>query len=147
TTAPPPAQACATRAALKLVRKEGWRREQLQQLVERFRAGAQQLGLRLLDSPTPIQALLTGDAAAALRWSQSLRDQGILISAIRAPTVPPGSERLRITFSANHTEVQVDRLLGALEQASVTEGAVLNNNHRNINRQFPLPSGEGQGEG
>ncbi|MGB5605366.1 MAG: 8-amino-7-oxononanoate synthase [Gammaproteobacteria bacterium] len=144
TTAPPPAQACATRAALKLVRKEGWRREQLQQLVERFRAGAQQLGLRLLDSPTPIQALLTGDAAAALRWSQSLRDQGILISAIRAPTVPPGSDRLRITFSANHTEVQVDRLLGALEQASVTEGAVLNNNHRNINRQFPLPSGEGQ---
>jgi 8-amino-7-oxononanoate synthase len=116
TTAPPPALATATRAALRLVREEDWRRDRLQALVRRFRAGAAQLGLKPADSSTPIQPLIIGEAAAALRWSEALRARGILISAIRPPTVPPGSARLRITFSATHTEPQVDRLLDALEQ-------------------------------
>jgi 8-amino-7-oxononanoate synthase len=116
TTAPPPAVAEATCAALRLVREQDWRREQLQALVRRFREGAAQLGLELTDSPTPIQPLMVGEAAAALRLSEALRTRGILISAIRPPTVPPGSARLRITFSAAHSEVQVDRLLDALEQ-------------------------------
>ena len=116
TTAPPPAAAAATRAALRLVREQDWRREQLQALVRRFREGAAQLGLELADSPTPIQPLIVGEATAALHLGETLRARGILIGAIRPPTVPPGSARLRITFSAAHSAAQVDRLLDALEQ-------------------------------
>jgi 8-amino-7-oxononanoate synthase len=116
TTAPPPSVAEATRAALRLVRQEGWRRDHLRALVRRFRDGAVRLGLAMADSITPIQPLIVGEAAAALRWSMALRTHGILISAIRPPTVPPGSARLRITFSAAHTEAQVDQLLATLEK-------------------------------
>jgi len=116
TTAPPPALAAATRVALRLVRQQDWRRHQLQLLVRRFREGVAQLGLKLTDSPTPIQPLIVGEASAALRLSEALRARGILISAIRPPTVPSGSARLRITFSAAHSEAQVDRLLDALEE-------------------------------
>jgi len=121
TTAPPPAVAVATRAALKLVREEEWRRERLQELVQRFRAGAAQLGLRLFDSDTPIQPLIVGDAGTALQYSEALRGQGILVTAIRPPTVPDNSARLRITFSATHTEAHVDRLLDALGKIFATE--------------------------
>ena len=116
TTAPPPALASATRTALRLVREEDWRREHLQRLIRRFRSGARQLGLALCASETPIQPLLVGAAAAALRLSEALRERGILITAIRPPTVAQDASRLRITFSAAHSEQQVDRLLGALEQ-------------------------------
>jgi 8-amino-7-oxononanoate synthase len=116
TTAPPPAVAVATLAALRLVESQDWRREHLQALVQRFRAGAAQLGLQLYDSATPIQPVLAGTPQAALYWSRALREAGILITAIRPPTVPQGTSRLRITFSAGHSEAQVDRLLDALEQ-------------------------------
>ncbi|MCG6899675.1 MAG: 8-amino-7-oxononanoate synthase [Gammaproteobacteria bacterium] len=119
TTAPPPAVACATRAALQRVREDDWRREHLQALIKRFRTGAMQLGLALCDSQTPIQPLLVGTAGQALKFSLALREQGILITAIRPPTVAEGSSRLRITFSAMHSEVQVDRLLAALERAGM----------------------------
>jgi 8-amino-7-oxononanoate synthase len=119
TTAPPPAVACATRAALQRVREDDWRREHLQALIKRFRSGAMQLGLALCDSQTPIQPLLVGTAGQALKFSLALREQGILITAIRPPTVAEGSSRLRITFSAMHSEVQVDRLLAALERAGM----------------------------
>ncbi len=115
TTALPPAVAAATRASLKLVQEEGWRREKLQSLISRFRTGAAQLGYTLMDSATPIQPLLVGTSEKALTMSQSLLEHDILISAIRPPTVPEGSARLRITFSAEHSEQQVDRLLLALE--------------------------------
>jgi len=123
TTAAPPAVAAATRVALQLVRDGGWRRARLAQLVRRFRAGAAQLGLQLSDSETPIQPLLVGDAATALRLSAALRAQGILVTPIRPPTVPAGSARLRITFSAAHSEAQVDRLLEVLEHVVATGGA------------------------
>ncbi len=116
TTATPPAIAEATRASLQLVQNEGWRREKLQQLIRRFRSGAEQLGLTLMDSPTPIQPLLIGDAGRAVQLSEALLDHGILISAIRPPTVPEGTARLRITLSAAHTEEQIDRLLSVLEE-------------------------------
>jgi 8-amino-7-oxononanoate synthase len=116
TTATPPAAAAATRAALQLVQKQDWRRDQLQTLVRRFREGAAQLGLELADSPTPIQPLIVGEAVAALHLTEALRARGILTVAIRPPTVPPGSARLRITFSAAHSVAQVDRLLDALEK-------------------------------
>jgi 8-amino-7-oxononanoate synthase len=114
TTALPPAVAAATRAALALVRDEPWRRERVAAHVARFRAGARALGLPLLDSATPIQPVILGDPAAALAASAALLERGILVSAIRPPTVPPGTSRLRITLSAAHDEADVDRLLDAL---------------------------------
>ena len=116
TTAMPPAVAEATRASLRLVQGEGWRREKLHSLIARFREGAGQLGLKLMDSITPIQPLQVGDAHEAVRLSEALLERGILISAIRPPTVPEGTARLRITLSAAHSEEQVDRLLAALEE-------------------------------
>ncbi len=117
TTATPPALACATLAALHRVRADDWRRDRLAALVQQFRQGAAQLGLRIADSETPIQPLLVGDSADALRLGARLREQGILVTAIRPPTVAEGSARLRITFSATHDEQQVDRLLSALSMA------------------------------
>ena len=125
TTAPPPAVAVATSAALRRVMADDWRRKHLQDLVARFRAGAAQLGLGLCDSPTPIQPLITGDAGRAMRLSKALCEEGILITAIRPPTVAEGTARLRITFSAAHTEAQVDLLLDALEKVIATECAEL----------------------
>lgn len=114
TTALPPALAEATRASLRLVQSENWRREKLRALVTRFREGAEQLGINLLATETPIQPLLLGEAATAVQVSQRLRDSGYLVSAIRPPTVPAGSARLRITLCADHSETQVDGLLEAL---------------------------------
>jgi 8-amino-7-oxononanoate synthase len=114
TTANPAALAEAARAALKLVETETWRRDHLNSLISRFRSGAAQLGLRLMDSITPIQPLLVGEAEDALALSSKLKEQGVLVAAIRPPTVPTGSARLRITLTAAHTEAQVDRLLAAL---------------------------------
>jgi len=117
TTALPAAVAEATRASLRVLQSESWRREQLQNLIRRFRKGAQQQGLQLMDSFTAIQPVLIGESGQALVASQRLLEQGFWVSAIRPPTVPPGSARLRITFSANHTEQQVDALLDALAKA------------------------------
>jgi 8-amino-7-oxononanoate synthase len=114
TTATPPVLAEAARAALRLVKTETWRREKLQTLIQRFRDGAQQLGLPLMRSHTAIQPLLVGDAAQALILSERLRALGLLVIAIRPPTVPARSARLRITLTAGHEEQQVDRLLEGL---------------------------------
>jgi 8-amino-7-oxononanoate synthase len=114
TTAMPPAVAAATRASLRLIQSEHWRREQLHKLIAHFRAGAQALNLQLMDSFSPIQPIVIGDEAKALLISQKLAERGILIIAIRPPTVPVGSSRLRITFSAEHSIEQVDQLLLAL---------------------------------
>lgn len=114
TTAPPAALAVATRASLALARREGWRRERLRTLVERFRRGATELGFRLDPSTTPIQPLIAGTAARALAWSRHLEEQGILVAAIRPPTVPEGSARLRLTLTAAHSDAHLARLLDAL---------------------------------
>ncbi|MBS1235543.1 MAG: 8-amino-7-oxononanoate synthase, partial [Proteobacteria bacterium] len=114
TTALPPAVAEATRASLRIVQEEGWRRDALNARIAQFRAGAAQLGLTLLDSSTPIQALILGEAQAAVVASDALRARGILVAAIRPPTVPAGSARLRITFSALHSTQHIERLLEAL---------------------------------
>ena len=114
TTAMPPALAVAAAESLRIVREEPWRRAHLQELIERFRAGANALGLQLLPSQTAIQPLLLGDAATALRWSEQLLARGLLVPAIRPPTVPRGQSRLRVTLSAAHTVAEVERLLQAL---------------------------------
>ena len=114
TTAMPPAMAAAALAGLQLLQRESWRQAQLQKLISTFKAGALQLGLPLLPSDTPIQPLLVGSAKTAITISNALQRQGILVAAIRPPTVPKGSARLRISLSAAHTLAQVDRLLSAL---------------------------------
>ncbi|MFK0311936.1 8-amino-7-oxononanoate synthase [Pseudomonas sp. NPDC090233] len=116
TTSQPPALACATLKSLELLRRETWRREHLAALIRQFRQGAEQIGLQLVDSPTPIQPILIGDSAQALRLSQMLRARGLLVTAIRPPTVPAGSARLRVTLSAAHSEAQVQLLLNALAE-------------------------------
>ena len=118
TTAMPPAVAHATLESLRIVRAEGWRREKLAALIKQFRSGVEELGLDLMPSDTAIQPILIGEADSAMRLSQSLEQQGIFVGAIRPPTVPAGSARLRVTLSAAHTEEQVNRLLAALEHAS-----------------------------
>lgn len=116
TTAQPPAIAAASLASLKLVQAESWRREHLKELIQMFRHGAAQLGLALMPSSTAIQPILVGENAKAVAISQQLEQMGILITAIRPPTVPPNTARLRITLSAAHTQQQIERLLAALNQ-------------------------------
>ena len=115
TTSQPPALACATLKSLELLRTEHWRREHLNTLINQFRRGAKQIGLQLMDSFTPIQPILMGDSARALRLSQRLRERGLLVTAIRPPTVPAGGARLRVTLSAAHTQAQVQLLLSVLD--------------------------------
>ena len=116
TTALPPAMAEATRTSLSLLRAADDRREKLTALIQQFRNGAEQLGLALMESQTPIQPLLIGGSQQAMTFSETLLSQhNILVSAIRPPTVPDGSARLRVTLCANHTEQQVNQLLAALD--------------------------------
>lgn len=117
TTALPPGQAAAMRAALRVVREEPILRETLHARIAQFRAGAQRLRLPLMCSSSAIQPLLVGDEARAMRTSALLREQGIWVSAIRTPTVAAGQARLRVTLSATHSEQQVSALLAALESA------------------------------
>jgi 8-amino-7-oxononanoate synthase len=115
TTAMPPALAAATLAAVDVARRESWRRDHLRALIARFRDGAARLGMRLGDSSTPIQPLLLGGAERAVALAAELEADGLLAVAIRPPTVPPGQSRLRITLTAAHADIDVDRLLQALE--------------------------------
>lgn len=120
TTALPPSVAAATRVSLRLLREESWRRERLASLITDFRDGAHALGLRLMPSETAIQPLIVGDEARALTLAEQLAERGLLVVAIRPPTVPAGSARLRITLSAEHSREQIAQLLEAL--ADLTQG-------------------------
>jgi 8-amino-7-oxononanoate synthase len=114
TTALPPAIAAGLRAALRISQQESWRREHLTQLITRFRMGALALDLPLLPSTTPIQPIVLGDTQRCLDASRALAERGFLVAAIRRPTVPMGTERLRVTLSAAHQQSDVDALLEAL---------------------------------
>ena len=118
TTALPQPVAAATRKALDIAQRESWRRERLSALTARFRIAAEQLGITLMGtSPlTPIQPVIIGGAEAALSAQQQLLSAGYCVVAIRPPTVPQGSSRLRITLSAAHSESQVDGLVDALSR-------------------------------
>ena len=116
TTALPAAVASATRAALRLIDDEAWRRERLFENIARFRAAAHAAGIALTASTTPIQPLVLGSAASALAASDALWERGIWVTAIRPPTVPEGTARLRITLSAVHEDAQIDVLVEALAQ-------------------------------
>ncbi|MFO8004453.1 8-amino-7-oxononanoate synthase [Thioalkalivibrio sp.] len=116
TTAMPAALAAATRVSLDIARREGWRREHLRALIKRLQQGFLQLGLPVPASPTPIQPLILGSSRVASATAAALFEAGVLVPAIRPPTVPEGTARLRITLSARHSEAHVDRLLETLER-------------------------------
>ncbi|MFT6051690.1 MAG: 8-amino-7-oxononanoate synthase [Halioglobus sp.] len=117
TTALPPAVAAASLTSLQLLRgDESWRRQHLADLIARFRRGAEQLDLPLMPSSSAIQPLCVGRAQTALQLSEQLRQRGLMIGAIRPPTVAPGTSRLRITLTAGHSVEQVDVLLEQLAQ-------------------------------
>ena len=117
TTAMPSAMAVATKKSLRIVQQEEWRRERIRKLVTRFRAGASELGFAILPSESPIQPLVVGDPVAAVEMSKKLEENRCLCTAIRPPTVPVGTSRLRITFTAAHELQDVDDLLDALSLA------------------------------
>lgn len=114
TTAMPAALASATRASLKIVKEEHWRREKLQQLIGLLKAGATECGISMMPSDTPIQPVLVGSNQAAIAASKKLWSKGIYVSPIRPPTVPDGTARLRITLSASHEENDIEQLLECL---------------------------------
>jgi 8-amino-7-oxononanoate synthase len=117
TTAMPPALASATRVAVKHARRDHWRREKLQMLIDRFRLGAQRAGLHLMASESPIQPVLCGGDNTALALSAALDSAGYLVPAIRPPTVPDGKARLRVTLSALHSPQDVDGLVSTLARS------------------------------
>ena len=114
TTALPPAIAAATRTALRVLQDEPQRRECVLEHARMFAAAMRDLGLNLLPSVSPIQPLVLGRETAALDASRALLEQGLWVPAIRPPTVPAGSSRLRVTFSASHTQTDVEQLVDAL---------------------------------
>ncbi|HEY1846565.1 MAG TPA: 8-amino-7-oxononanoate synthase [Buttiauxella sp.] len=113
-TSMPPAQACALSAALKVVRACEQRREQLHANITDFRRGIAQLPFTLTDSHTAIQPLIVGENARSLSLAARLRERGFWLTAIRPPTVPAGSARLRVTLTAGHTQRDIEALLEAL---------------------------------
>ena len=117
-TAMPPAQCCALLAALQQIQQGDALRARLQQNIARFRAGAAQLPWQLMASDSAIQPLIVGENRAALALSQRLAQAGCWVSAIRPPTVPPGTARLRITLTAAHHPEDIDALLEALYDAA-----------------------------
>ncbi len=123
-TAMPPALAAASLTALRVLQREGAeRRERLASLVQRFRRGAGQLGLNLVTGANgPIQPWIVGEAEAATALSLALRERGLLVGAIRPPTVPAGTSRLRVTLTAAHSEADVDELLACLDACWKPDG-------------------------
>jgi 8-amino-7-oxononanoate synthase len=114
TTAAPAMLAAAVEASLELIRTEEWRRERLRGLVASLKRALPGVGLK--PSDTPIQPLVLGANAAALDAAAKLRDRGILVPAIRPPTVPEGTARLRISLSAAHDEQDVSHLAAVLRE-------------------------------
>ena len=113
TTATPPAQAATVVKSLELIARDDWRRERLRDLIAQLKAGVP-VALRLAPSDTAIQPLLVGDNARALALSEQLAARGVLVPAIRPPTVPAGTARLRISLSAAHEAGDVTALIDAL---------------------------------
>jgi 8-amino-7-oxononanoate synthase len=116
TTATPPAIAAATCASFDLIEQGSERRVHLQNLISEFRSRVLALGFELMPSRTPIQPIRMGDNQTALALSRDLEARGLLVTAIRPPTVPEGEARLRVTLSSAHSSADLDRLLAALAE-------------------------------
>jgi 8-amino-7-oxononanoate synthase len=116
TTAPAPAASAAALAALDIVRAEPERRARVLALAERMKAGLARRGFDVARVAAPIFPIVLGSEERAVAASRALRERGFFVRAIRPPTVPRGTSRLRVTLTAGHTEVQVDAFLGALDE-------------------------------
>ncbi|VAW19743.1 8-amino-7-oxononanoate synthase, partial [hydrothermal vent metagenome] len=116
TTAMPPSTAAASHKAIEIIEEDARRRETLWKHTTFIEKRLRNLGFNILDSQTPIIPIVIGDSAKALEFSRELFDQGIFISAIRPPTVPKGSERLRLTIMATHTQSDIEYLLQSIEK-------------------------------
>src|SRR5216684_4645982 len=116
TTAAPAMLAAAVEASLQLIRDDEWRRERLRKLIAALKRELRGIQSALASSDTPIQPLVLGGNSEAVRVSAALRERGILVPAIRPPTVPEGTARLRISLSAAHSEDEVMRLASALRE-------------------------------
>jgi 8-amino-7-oxononanoate synthase len=116
TTATPPALSVALLQSLKLISQGDGLRTHLHGLIAKLRGELADLPWQLMPSETAIQPLLIGDNQQSLKLSEGLRERGIWVAAIRPPTVPPGTARLRITLSAAHTDEDVDQLIKALHE-------------------------------
>ena len=114
-TASPPALAAATLKSIDLIENETWRRDKLNQSIAFFRAQAECLDVELMPSHTAIQPLVIGDNRRTLQLSEALFEQGIHVTAIRPPTVPVGSARLRVTLSAAHEREHIEKLIKTLK--------------------------------
>ena len=114
TTAPPPSIAAATLASLECMQNHPEYRLKLQSNIEYFYAKALSLQLKVTSQPTPIIFISTGDSTLALQWSDALKQSGIWVHPVRAPSVPPHQAGLRITLSSNHTRAHLDQLLETL---------------------------------
>lgn len=119
TTASPPLLGSALMAALSILESSDTRQRHLRALIRQLQDGLAGLPWRLAPSETAIQALIVQDNALALELMQGLREQGIWVPAIRPPTVPENTARLRISLSAAHTPEQVARLITALNTLAV----------------------------
>ena len=111
TTALPPAVAEATRESIKLMDQESWRREKLNENIKHFKQLLIEADLADTQSDTAIQPILIGDVQETIKLSKNLKQSGILVSAIRPPTVPEGTARLRITLCADHSREQIEKLV------------------------------------
>jgi len=126
TTSMPPSIAAASRASLRIVVEETWRREKLNALISQFKSQCADNAIPRMLSDTAIQPILVGDDIRALNLSHLLHEQGFWVSAIRPPTVPEGQSRLRVTLSAEHTAEQVSQLVAALHAGLKSIGATPN---------------------
>ena len=116
TTALPPSVLAAGLAAVQIIQKDPERRARLWQNTTYFRNSVSELGFDTMGSETPIVPLRIGSSEKALIFSQKLMDAGLYVPAIRPPTVPNGTDRLRISLMATHTQEEMDTLLLWLEK-------------------------------
>lgn len=124
TTAPPPSSAAAASAALAVIRRDPERRSRLWANRHRLYTGLQQRGFRLTDTVSPILPILIGSAEQALAFSEELLAHGVYAPAIRPPTVPDDTSRIRVTITSEHTTDHIDEALRAFELAGRATGVL-----------------------
>ena len=124
TTAPPPSSAAAATAALRVMRREPERRARLWANRERLFSGLLQLGFNLSPSVSPIMPILVGNAEAALSFAEHLLAEGVYAPAIRPPTVPDETSRVRVTVTSEHLPSHIDYALIAFQRAGQLAGLI-----------------------
>ncbi len=124
TTAPPPSSAAAAMMALRVIQREPERRARLWANRERLFSGLTQLGFRLSPSVSPIMPILVGNAETALLFAEHLFSEGVYAPAIRPPTVPDATSRIRVTVTSEHTSSHIDCALSAFQRAGQSAGLI-----------------------